>query len=89
MVVARIPVILHHALCYNHVFLGFQVIVLASRPLRVFIFGDQAGIRDWRAMMRTVKSATPHVMHRLRFDYIDIFQHPRSLPAALNMIKHY
>lgn len=49
------------------------------RPLRVFIFGDQLGIRDWRAMMRTVKFAAPQMIDRVRFDYIDIFQHPRSM----------
>lgn len=74
----------------------WSILRTRSTPLRVFIFGDQAGIRDWRAMMRTVKSATPHVMHRLRFDYIDIFQHPRMIAyfsrlpsecAASNMSK--
>ena len=52
---------------------------MPQRPLRVFIFGDQLGIRDWRAMMRTVKFAAPQMIDRVRFDYIDIFQHPRSM----------
>eukprot|EP00435_Cladocopium_sp_Y103_P045006 s232_g12.t2 len=74
----------------------WSILRTRTTPLRVFIFGDQAGIRDWRAMMRTVKSATPHVMHRLRFDYIDIFLHPRMIAyfsrlpsecAATNMSK--
>ncbi|CAJ1352582.1 unnamed protein product [Effrenium voratum] len=67
-----------------------------STPLRVFIFGDQPGIRDWRRVMREMQLAVPHLMHRLRFSYVDIFHHPRMasyfsrLPpqcASTNMSK--
>ncbi len=30
-------------------------------------------------MMRTVKFAAPQMMDRVRLDYIDIFEHPRSM----------
>ncbi|CAE7538211.1 TPS1 [Symbiodinium microadriaticum] len=50
-----------------------------TTPLRIFVFGDQAGIRDWRHVVKEMKSEAPHAMHRVRFDYIDIFLHPRMV----------
>lgn len=67
-----------------------------STPLRVFVLGDQQGIREWRLLIKEVKVAVPHFVHKLRFHYVDIFQHPRMtayfarLPsecASTNMSK--
>lgn len=76
-----IPVYIIISLCslFLYLHLGSRGFHAFLRPLRVFIFGDQLGIRDWRAMMRTVKFAAPQMIDRVRFDYIDIFQHPRSM----------
>ena len=48
-----------------------------STALRTFVLGDREGILDWRQMMKTISLAVPHVLEKARFDYIDIFEHPK------------
>ncbi|CAE7503756.1 TPS1 [Symbiodinium natans] len=50
-----------------------------TTPLRVFVLGDQEGIRDWRQVVKDMRLAVPQFMHRVRFHYIDIFLHPRMI----------
>ena len=55
----------------------WSILRYRSTALRTFIFGDRSGIRDWRQMMKTISLAVPHVLDQARFDYIDIFEHPK------------
>eukprot|EP00929_Paragymnodinium_shiwhaense_P059428 TRINITY_DN29766_c0_g1_i2.p1 TRINITY_DN29766_c0_g1~~TRINITY_DN29766_c0_g1_i2.p1 ORF type:complete len:817 (-),score=132.91 TRINITY_DN29766_c0_g1_i2:857-3307(-) len=55
--------------------------ILRSRScaLRIFVFGDDVGIQDWRGLVKEIREEFPAVLKAVRFDYVNIFLHPRML----------
>lgn len=55
----------------------WSVLRHCTAPLRVFVFGDAAGLRDWRRMLGEARQAAPGLVEAVRFDYVDVFANPR------------